>query len=83
MKKLPWQKIGIGCLILVALVIVRVAVSLGRARYWSQNLLQVVQKDPWVYVGFAALAIAIIAWTMLPGKDLSASDGITEATEEA
>lgn len=82
MKKLPWKAIGIGCLILVALVIVRVAVSLGRARYWSQNLLSAVQRDPWVYIGFAALAIAIIAWTMLPGRDPSAADGITEAAQE-
>ncbi len=66
MKKLPWEKIGIGCLILTALVILRAAVSIGRARYWHQNWLAAVQKDPWIYVGFAALAVAIIAWTLIP-----------------
>ncbi len=67
MKKLPWKNIAIGCLVIVALVVVRAAVSAGRAMYWHNNVLSVIQKDPWVYVGFAALAVAIIAWTMLPG----------------
>ncbi len=82
MKKLPWKTIGIACLVLVGLVLVRVAVSLGRARYWSQNLLSAVQKDPWVYVGFAALAVAIIAWTMLPSHPASAPDAQIEEVEE-
>ncbi len=74
MKKLPWKQIGIGCLVLVGLVLLRAAVSLLRAQYWSQDLLASVQKDPWVYVGFAALAVAIIAWTMLPGKEKNTDD---------
>ncbi len=82
MKKLPWKTIGIACLVLAGLVLVRVAVSLGRARYWGQNLLSVVQKDPWVYVGFAALAVAIIAWAMLPSRCAPPPDAQIEEIEE-
>ncbi len=82
MKKLPWKAIGIASLAVVGLVIVRVAVSLGRARYWQQDLLAAVQKDPWVYVGFAAMAVAIIAWTMLPGKSNSVPEAQIEEIKE-
>ncbi len=82
MKKLPWKAIGIASLVLAGLVLVRVAVSLGRARYWSQSLLASVQKDPWVYVGFAALAVAIIAWTMVPSRSNSVPEAQIEQIEE-
>ncbi len=63
-----WRALaGTGCVVVI-LVIGRVIVTVGRARYWHQDWLPKVQQDPWVYVGFAAAALAIIAWAMLPGK---------------
>ncbi len=68
MKQKTWRTIGYVCATIVILVIGRVIVTVGRAKYWSQDWLSKVQQDPWVYIGFAAAAVAIIAWAMLPGK---------------
>ncbi len=41
----------------------------GWLAQWQAVLLPAIQKDPWVYVGFAAAALCIIAWAMSPGKN--------------
>ncbi len=38
----------------------------GWLAQWQAVLLPAIQKDPWVYVGFAVAAIGIIAWAMIP-----------------
>ncbi len=41
---------------------------------WKAVLLPVLQEDPWVYIGFGAAAVAIIAWAMIPGKPRTAPE---------
>ncbi len=68
MKYIPWKWIAILTSILSALVAGRAAVTVGRAIYYSMQWLPKLQQDPWIYVGFASLAITIIAWVMVPRK---------------
>ncbi len=69
MERLPWKKIMTGCIILAILVVARAIVSMGRAYYWRQDILGSIRSDPWIYVGLAAIAVGVFAWTMLPGKE--------------
>ena len=65
MKKIPWTGIGVGCMILVVLVIGRCAVTAGRVLYyggtdWKDKVL----ADPWFYVGMAASVVCVVAFLL-------------------
>ncbi len=83
MKNMPWKKIALVCGILVALVVGRAAVTIGRANYWNTDWLGPIQQDPWIYVGFLAAALGIIAWTKLPGPEAEETAEAAEAEIEA
>lgn len=65
MKKFPWLGIGVGCAILVLLVIGRSAVTAGRVLYYGgTDWLSSVRSDPWFYVGMAAAAICVVSFLL-------------------
>ncbi len=83
MRKIPWNKIATVCAGLTILIAGRAAVTIGRARYWHQEWLPLIREDPWIYIGFAAAAIAIIAWTVSPQPEPSEAPEAEVQPEEA
>ena len=61
MKKLPYPGICIGCAILAALVAGRCGTTVWRVLYdHTGSVKSAILRDPWLYVGIAAAAIALI-----------------------
>lgn len=61
MKKLPYPGICIGCAILAALVAGRCGMTVWRVLYYhTGSVKSAILQDPWLYVGIAAAAVALI-----------------------
>ncbi len=81
--KALWKKVALLATILAGLVILRGAVTVGRALYFGGNWYAEVIADAWMYIGLASLAIAVVAWIMAWGRDaVDAPDAESEEMEE-
>ena len=66
MKRFPWKALGIGCAVLVMLVIGRCAVTAGRVMYYGgSEWISTVLADPWFFAGMAAAAVCVVCFVML------------------
>ena len=62
MKKFPWRAIMIGSTVFVVLVVARCVATVFMERYWGRlNWLPVVLRDPWLYVGLAAVVLVYVS----------------------
>ena len=62
MKKFPWRAIMIGSTFFVLLVGARCVATVFMERYWGRlNWLPVVLRDPWLYVGLAAVVLVYVS----------------------
>ena len=62
MKKIPWKSICIGSIVMSVLVLARCVATIARELYYGRDQwMNLILRDPWTYVGMAAVAIVYIS----------------------
>ncbi len=60
MRKFPFKTLSGWAFGLFVLVVLRTVVTIGRCKYWGQDIGKGVLMDVWTYIGVAAALVALL-----------------------